>query len=348
MEFGIFLTLQSPEMRPSQAVYQRGIELVITAEELGFSRAWLAEHHFSTYSYVSSPAVLLSYLAALTHKIRLGTAIIPIPLHNPILAAEQMAAIDVLSNGRIEVGLGKGYQKYQFDRLGVKKDIDIEQYKESIDLFCAALSGKPFEFSGEHFSVPETVIFPQPVQQPPPTWIVVNTKIPDSIEFALQRNMNIFTGVFEPFSQLTNIHDQYPQLIQQSGTFRIGTQRPVFVSYNKNEIIAAVEEVRWNARVSVSQRHDFGKIIKGRAIAERFPSEPPIEHILEDHVIFGTPEECIQKLRRLETGLGCNYFSGSFWFGNLSQEKVLDSMKLFSEEVMPAFAKEDSETLAGT
>jgi alkanesulfonate monooxygenase SsuD/methylene tetrahydromethanopterin reductase-like flavin-dependent oxidoreductase (luciferase family) len=111
MKFGCFLTMPSPNMRPSAEIYPRGLEQVIIAKKLGFGRVWLAEHHFSTYSYVCSPPTFLAYLAAKTSTIRLGTAITPVPLHIPLLAAEQMATLDVLSNGRVEVGLGKGYQR---------------------------------------------------------------------------------------------------------------------------------------------------------------------------------------------------------------------------------------------
>ena len=342
MEFGCFLTMQSPDMKPSSEIYQRAIEQVITAEKLGFGRVWLAEHHFSTYSYASSPVTFLAYLASMTKTIRLGTAITPVPLHNPLLIAEQMATLDVLSNGRVEVGLGKGYQRYQFERLGVNQDIDMAQYKESIDVVCAALSGKPFAFSGQYFTIPETVIFPQPIQQPPPTWVVVNTTIAESVTFAIQRQMNIFTGVLEPFSKLTNIRQQYPALVQRSDQFRIGTQRPVFVSNNRDEVIAALDEIRWNARTSVSQRYDFGQVVKGKAIAEPFESEPDNEQILAEHVIFGTPQHCIDKIKQLEHQLGCDYFSGSFWFGRLSQDKVLRSMALFAKEVMPALVTDAS------
>jgi alkanesulfonate monooxygenase SsuD/methylene tetrahydromethanopterin reductase-like flavin-dependent oxidoreductase (luciferase family) len=179
-------------------------------------------------------------------------------------------------------------------------------------VICAALKGKPFEFSGEYFNIHDTVIFPQPIQQPPPSWVVVNTKVAESVEFSIERNINILTGVLKPFSKLTNIREQYPAMMAHAEQFKIGTQRPVFVSYDANEVIAALDEVRWNARTSVSQRDDFGQVIDGKAIAEPFESELDNEQVLAENAIFETPEQCIEKIKLLQHKLGCNYFSANF------------------------------------
>ncbi|HEY3902103.1 MAG TPA: LLM class flavin-dependent oxidoreductase [Chthoniobacter sp.] len=336
MEFGIFLTMPSPAAQPSREIYDLGVELVLRAESLGFTRAWLAEHHFTTYSYSSRPLLFLAYLAARTSRIRLGTAIVPLPLHQPLLVAEEVATIDILSGGRVDLGLGKGYQKYQFDRLGVEKRDDAANFFEPADVIRLALLGEPFVFEGQHLRLPETRIFPQPLQQPVPLWCVVNTQRPEMLHFAIERGMNLFTGVLEPISRLRNVRKDLGDTLSRAS--RIGTQRPVFVSRDPKEIEIALEEVRWNARVSVSQRHNFGQVIGGRALAEILPDEPTSEQILEDYVVFGSPEECVRQLRRIQEGVGCDCFNASFWFGALPADLIRRSMDLFAAEVMPAFS----------
>ncbi|HVF26682.1 MAG TPA: LLM class flavin-dependent oxidoreductase [Pyrinomonadaceae bacterium] len=348
MEFGIFLTMPSPDACEAAQVYRRGLEMATRAEELDFSRIWLAEHHFSTYSYISRPLLLLAHLAGKTSRIRLGTAIVPLPLHNPLLVAEEIAVVDVLSGGRVELGIGKGYQRYQFDRLGVTKDGNDNRYREAIQVLQRALSEDTFSHSGEYFNIPETTLVPRPVQQPMPVWLVVNTGNREEVEFALLHGMNLFTGVLEPLNRLTRPDLTYPELFEQFRPRYIGTQRPVFVSYDADEIERAVEHVRWNARVSVSQRRDFGEIKKGKAIARELPGEPATEEILENYVVMGTPERCIRQLKRLQSGLGCNYFSASFWFGALDHASVMASMELFAAEVMPAFSTQASAKPTGT
>jgi alkanesulfonate monooxygenase SsuD/methylene tetrahydromethanopterin reductase-like flavin-dependent oxidoreductase (luciferase family) len=291
MEFGIFLTMPSPDARPSKEVYDFGMELILKAEELGFGRAWLAEHHFTNYSYISRPFLVLANAAARTKRIRLGTAIIPLPLHYPLLVAEEVAALDVLSNGRVDFGIGKGYQKYQFERLGAKKDNDLESFTECAQLICQALQGKCFSFHGRHFQLPETLIFLR-----------------------------------------ASLSHEFPELAKSR---HIGTQRPVFVSNDQNDIVEAIEAVRWNARVSISQRYDFGRVECGQAVAEPLEGEPTPEEIVRDYAVFGTPRQCVGQIQRLEEGLGCS--SASFWFGSLNFKKIRLSMELFSREVMPAF-----------
>jgi alkanesulfonate monooxygenase SsuD/methylene tetrahydromethanopterin reductase-like flavin-dependent oxidoreductase (luciferase family) len=338
LNFGIFLLMQSPSAKPSAEVYPRAIEIAQTAERLGFETVWLAEHHFSNYSHSSQPFVFLSHLAALTSRIRLGTAIIPLPLHDPLFVAEQAAAVDVLSGGRLELGLGKGYQKYQSDRLVIEKNADPEAFQEMVDLTVKALCGQPFTFEGKTRSVPETLIYPHPIQQPPPIWCVVNSSNPEAVAAAAGRGFNLFTGVLEPISSLTNVRKQVDAL-NLGHPIRIGTQRPVFVTETESEAAEIVEEARWNGRVSVGMRYEFGRIEQGVAVATPFPEEPSTETILEDHVIAGTPERCIHQIRTIQNGLGADTFNCSFWFGDMAQDRVLSSMSLFADKVMPAFSR---------
>jgi alkanesulfonate monooxygenase SsuD/methylene tetrahydromethanopterin reductase-like flavin-dependent oxidoreductase (luciferase family) len=108
MEFGTFLLLQSPSAEPSDVVYQRGVEITQAAEDLGFRNMWLAEHHFSTYGLLSRPLTYALHLANKTRHIRVGTAVIVVPLHHPLTIAEEIATVDLLSGGRLDVGLGRG------------------------------------------------------------------------------------------------------------------------------------------------------------------------------------------------------------------------------------------------
>ena len=110
MRFGTFLLMQSPSHRSSQEIYARGVEIAQAAESLGFGNIWLAEHHFSTYGYLSRPVQLATFIAAKTTRLRVGTAVIVVPLHHPLVVAEEIATLDLLAGGRVDIGLGRGYQ----------------------------------------------------------------------------------------------------------------------------------------------------------------------------------------------------------------------------------------------
>jgi alkanesulfonate monooxygenase SsuD/methylene tetrahydromethanopterin reductase-like flavin-dependent oxidoreductase (luciferase family) len=340
VKFGIFLLMQSPARRPSIDILQRSMEIARVAESLGFRTVWLAEHHFTNYSHCSQPFVVLGHLAAMTPSLRLGTAIVPITIHHPLFVAEQAATVDTLSGGRLELGIGKGYQKYQFDRLNNEKKADHDAFFNAIELTRVALSGEPFSFNKGGITVPETLIYPQPVQQPLPVWCVVNSKNDAELRDALGLGCHLFTGVLEPISSLTNVRAKLSDFAnaQVVRSTRIGTQRPVFVTKSAAEAEDIVEEARWNGRVSVAMRHDIGRIERGVAIVEPFPSEPTTEAVLEDHIVAGTPERCIHQIQRIRDGLGADHFNCSFWFGDMPQHKVLDSMRLFATQVAPAFA----------
>src|SRR5712692_10163770 len=180
MEFGTFLLLQTPSAEPSDGVYRRGVEITQAAEDLGFRNMWLAEHHFSTYGYLSRPLTFALHVAGKTRHLRLGTAVIVVPLHHPLVIAEEIATVDLLSGGRLDVGLGRGYQRYEFERLGLDLGESRTRWEEAVDIILLAFTGKPFSYEGKYYKIPETTVFPQPVQRPhPPVWVTAQS--PESI-----------------------------------------------------------------------------------------------------------------------------------------------------------------------
>ena|SRR5881296_3493327 len=107
LEFGTFLLLQTPSNEPSDVVHRCGVEIAQAADELGFRSTWLAEHHFSTYGLLSRPLTFALHLANKTRRIRVGTAVNVVPLHHPLTIAEEIATVDLLSEGRLDIGLGR-------------------------------------------------------------------------------------------------------------------------------------------------------------------------------------------------------------------------------------------------
>jgi alkanesulfonate monooxygenase SsuD/methylene tetrahydromethanopterin reductase-like flavin-dependent oxidoreductase (luciferase family) len=332
--------MPSPAPRPAAELYQRALDMAGAADELGYSHLWLAEHHFTNYSHSSRPLLLLSHIAARTRHLRLGPAIIPVPLHHPLVVAEELATLDVLSGGRVEIGLGSGYQAYQYERFQLVKGATPTRDDEAIDVLLRALHEPQFSYTGEHFKVPRTGLVPQPLQRAMPLWLVVNSSRRESVEKAVLRRANLFTGVLEPISQLTNVRHHYPDLAGPLAYAQIGTQRPVYVAQSDAEASEAVEQARWNGRATLRLRHDMGEVIDGMVPAGPFPGEPSEAALRDDFLVVGTADECIHQLRRIQSGLGCDYFSASFWFGALPHERVMASMRRFAQQVMPAFVRE--------
>ena len=340
MQFGTFLLLQSPSGRPSQEVFGRGVEIAQTADELGFDSIWCAEHHFSTYGYLSRPLMMANHIAAKTKQIRVGSAVVVLPLHHPLVVAEEIATADILSGGRLDVGLGRGYQPYEFERLGHNLSESRARFEEAVDILLLAFQGEPFSYDGEFYQFDETSIFPTPIQDPHPPIYVVGQSA-ESIAATVRRGFNVVSGGFgvpiqrlREFRQGFDAMDVDPAIKSKA---KISTQRPVYVTEDESELSEIVEHARWNMRVTLSLRAGLERVEKGSAIAIPLESEPSEQELLDNYFVMGTPERCIDKLHELQDAMGITHFNASFWFGDLPREKVLNSMRLFGEKVMPAF-----------
>jgi alkanesulfonate monooxygenase SsuD/methylene tetrahydromethanopterin reductase-like flavin-dependent oxidoreductase (luciferase family) len=340
MDIGTFLLMQSPSARPSEEIYARALEQALAAESLGFRNVWLGEHHFSTYGYLSRPLQFATYIAAKTTRLRVGTAVIVVPLHHPLLVAEEIAMLDVLSGGRADIGLGRGYQRYEFERFGLELDSGGQRWEEGLDILMKAFEGKPFSYEGKLHNFPETAIFPKPVQKPtPPMWITAQSQY--SIEAAVKRGLNVLTGGFGvPVERLADFAKFFAKATEEMHPERhplVGVQRAVYVTKDAADARQAVEEARWNMRVTLSLRNNYERVENGNAIPIPAKSEPTADELIDRYLVIGTPDTCVRQIKRVQELVGMSHFNCSFWFGDLDQKRVLKSMELFAREVMPAF-----------
>jgi alkanesulfonate monooxygenase SsuD/methylene tetrahydromethanopterin reductase-like flavin-dependent oxidoreductase (luciferase family) len=340
MEFGTFLLLQTPSAEPSDVIYRRGVEITQAAEELGFKNMWLAEHHFSTYGLLSRPLTYALHLADKTRRIRVGTAVIVVPLHHPLTIAEEIATVDLLSGGRLDVGLGRGYQRYEFERFGCDLGESRQRWEEAVDVMLLALSGKAFSYDGKYYRIPDTTIFPQPVQRPhPPIWVTAQS--PDSIATTARRGFNLLTGGYGvSLGRLREFRAAFEKGLAEyrpSQAPRVGVQRPVYVADSDAEARAVVEQARWNMRVTLSLRNNYERVEGGRAMPMPPPNEPTTEDFLDNFSVIGTPDTCIRQIRGLQEAMHIDHFNCSFSFGDLPQDQILTSMRRFAADVMPAF-----------
>ena len=340
INFGTFLLMQSPSARPSQEIYTRAIDIAQAAETLGFRNIWLAEHHFSTYGYLARPTQLATFIAAKTERLRVGTAVIVVPLHHPLVIAEEIATLDLLAGGRVDIGLGRGYQHYEFERLGLELDSARARWEESVDIILKALTGQPFTYEGKLFKIPETTIFPHPVQTPhPPMWVTAQS--PESIEATVRRGFNVLTGGFGvPIERMAEFRRLFDRLVAEAKPERtpdVGVQRAVYVTDSVADARAAAEEARWNMRVTLSLRNHYERVDHGRAIPVPMPKEPDVDDLLDRFLVIGTPDTVIRQITRIKDLVGITHFNCSFWFGDVEHPKIMRSMELFAREVMPAF-----------
>jgi alkanesulfonate monooxygenase SsuD/methylene tetrahydromethanopterin reductase-like flavin-dependent oxidoreductase (luciferase family) len=209
MRIGVFCTYENPA-RDYKQCFDDQTRLILHAEALGFEEAWVAEHHFNPDAASPSILVLLAYLAGVTTRIRLGSAAVLLPFRNPIQVAEDVATIDVLSNGRFDFGVAKGGPfDLQNRHFNASKDVSREMTIEALELVNRLLYEDTVSFCGAHYRAVGVALTPKPLQKPIPTWIATAT--PDAVEYAARNGFGIMAASPFPLARVAQSVDAYRQ-----------------------------------------------------------------------------------------------------------------------------------------
>lgn len=171
VQLSFFSVLECPQGRRPKDVYAEVLDLYVHSESLGFRAGWVAEHHFSDYGTLGGPAVFLSALAARTRTLRVGAAISVLPFHDPIRVAEDYAVVDVISDGRLDFGVGRGYQPREFEGFGIDMAEARGRFLESLQIIQQAWRTGQVTFEGDYYQYRDLPFRPAPVQEPVPTYV---------------------------------------------------------------------------------------------------------------------------------------------------------------------------------
>ncbi|HYY87918.1 MAG TPA: LLM class flavin-dependent oxidoreductase [Chloroflexota bacterium] len=345
MKFGLlYLPTYVPELDgPVGTFYDRMLEQIARAEELGFQSVWLTEHHFNIYGgTISNPAVFGAAIARATQRIRIGTAVTVLPLHNPLLVAEDFAMLDVLSDGRLDFGIGRGSVSAEYREFGIATDGvgSASVMAEGSDLILRAWSEERFSFRGQHFSYDDISLWPRPVQQPHPPIYVGAARTPDTFAWAGQRGYHVMVlpYMFPP----EFLHERlglYRDALRGSG------HDPSSVDVLAKFHVFVADSAEEASRVAGPAYDNYQRIARNRSGREhqdywRAGTEWD-DQVRAYKIIAGAPDDCIERIRYWRDTLGINHLGGTFHFGGLSQEATLRSIELFAREVAPAFASEE-------
>ncbi len=308
--------------------YHDFIRYVIAAEELGFSSVFLVEHHFTGFGQVSASLNLLSYLAARTSTIRLGTAVVVLPWHNPVLVAEEAATLDLLSNGRLDFGVGKGYRPYEFSGFCIPQDESTARFDEAIDVIRKAWTSKGrFSYEGRWWRYDNIVVEPAPIQQPhPPFWMGAGS--PESIRRAAREGYNLLLDQIAPVDVIIDrvrvFREECEAIGRRYDPMMVGVTRGLQIVHNDEERRRAILTRREVLK-------NIGDLARGPG-AERYHQikDDPDNFELDDAPLLGTPEEIIERLKRLEAGGIENVLFAA-------PGASIAGLRTFAEEIMPAF-----------
>ncbi len=346
MDFALFSHIPWPEEYTPKGLYSDLTEQATVGEELGFKAVWLAEHHFTRYGLGASSLIIASNIAARTERIRLGTAVLIPPLHHPVRLAEDTATLDVLSDGRLDVGFGRGAASSEYVNFGIDHAESQARYRETIEMVEALWTTRDYTFEGEYHTATHINLVPTPLQDPHPPVYVAATRSAESLDFVASTGRRLIVGVVLNTDDAVDLLQRFLQMSKQSGHGVSAAEVPFFRYFYVAETEEqahrdAREALNWTLDINTWRREfSVGSEVyqpMAEYLSRRTELPPSYDFLAENRAFIGSPDQCAAKIQALHDA-GVRYFGCNFAFGGLDQEKQLRSMELFAKEVMPRFA----------
>ena len=354
MKFSTFSLMQWPEDRSQVDVFRNEIEQLTAADAQGYDGVWLAEHHFSRYGISPSIHLTAAHLAATTRRVRIGTAVTIAPFFHPLRIAEEIAMLDILTGGRFDWGVGRGYQGHEFSGFGV----DIEKshliFREQLKVVKRAWTGERFSHAGEFFQFPELECLPVPVQQPHPP-IFIAALSPATLEWAAENRYPVLADQFSPVSRLETNRGIYRDRAAEVGFDLVGSELPTLRQVYVGETHAKAREqaapaLLWYYRSLVRvgspggpdgpipENYSFYNIFGEDGLNPDRDPEGFLQFLFDECTIIGDEAYCRERLGELRERIGLNHVIAWQNFGGLPHEATMASQKRFIDKVAPALA----------
>jgi alkanesulfonate monooxygenase SsuD/methylene tetrahydromethanopterin reductase-like flavin-dependent oxidoreductase (luciferase family) len=359
MRFGIFCLMQRPGV-PYTSLFDDHLAEIIHAEELGFDEVWFAEHHYANDAISPAPNLFVAALAQQTSRMRLGNMINVLPLHSPAQLAAELAVLDHLTHGRLNVGIGKGSRRMEWQRTGLTPEQANEMFYEAVEIIQGLWTNEPFSYHGKHYHFEEVRLRPGVLQKPhPPLFTAVAHKA--SVIWAAQHQLGIaehYTSTAEAKDHFALYHQLQVAAAQPDAPeLRPRMFREIYVAPTDELARAEAEVALWdhwrllNDRLSYEQPYDERSLDSPAHITDEMfrqaTANLPIvgprtydELATSGLTIIGSPENVASRLLDQTQQLGLKTFVGVFAFGRLTHTQVIRSLDLFAKEVMPILQKE--------
>jgi alkanesulfonate monooxygenase SsuD/methylene tetrahydromethanopterin reductase-like flavin-dependent oxidoreductase (luciferase family) len=352
MRFGTYYFLQAPPGLRHRDIIHDELQQMAWAEELGFDAVWLTEHHFIDYGLSVDPATLAAAIAARTRRVRIGLAAAILPFHHPIRLAEQLALVDIISDGRLDVGIGRGNRPVEFAGYGVPQIENRERMDEAIEVLLQAWREPRVSYEGRYFTFRNVEVIPKPVQRPhPPVYQACVSK--DTIENTALRGWPMLNSMLRgSVEQLVPHRQTYVAALEKAGRSAAeikalleqwGVSRHIYVAPTDAQ---AREEAR---EAELWYQEAFRRFVIPERIEDAHPSLQPgframaerlgtinWDDLVRETVAFGSPDTVAARIEEMRA-LGVGQILCWMSFGGLAQDKVRRSMELFAREVMPRF-----------
>ena len=341
LQFGLLWPFRNPDWARVawDEFYRSQLDLIVESEQMGFDHAWLTEHHFLDDGYSPSLFPIGAAVAARTNRIRIGTFLLLLPLHNPVRVAEDTATLDLISAGRFDLGVGLGYRRGEFDDQGIPARERAARMQENLTIVRRLLSGETVTFDGKHNTLRNIRISPPALQQPhPPMW--VGGTVPKAIQRAADMGLHFLSGgpgSASHYDDGLRANGRDPQDFHVAATF------PTYVAPTREQAwrvaaaplrYMATGYLQWTAEANGAPPTDV-------------PELPSVEEIIRNQkmdffgedMLVGSPQDVIEKIETHRSGSRLTHLVAGMALPGMPPNQIRSGMELFARDVIPHFRR---------
>jgi len=315
---------------PLKEVYERALQRIEIMDKTGYDAVWLAEHHFTGYSVCPSVHMMGMHVAARTERLRIGTAISLAAFYHPLRLAEEVALLDVLTDGRVNWGAGRGFDPIEFKAFDVPIEESTERFREAVEIVQSAWANERLTFHGKYWNFDEVEVLPKPAQQPQiPTWVAATSE--GAIEWAASCGHTIMMDPHSSCAEIGRKREFYREKLEANGHSIEGRDIPMArllaVAETENEAQEIAEQgAGWTVSAYANPSKTAG-VAPGTVPTSAPTSKDPVERYLSDVVLYGTPDQLVDRLAQLKEEMFLDYL--------LCAPLSHSSFMLFTEKVLP-------------
>ena len=314
---------------PLNSVYETALERFSIMDKTGYDAVWLAEHHFSSFSVCPSVHMMGTMAAARTKTLRIGTAVSLAPFYNPLRLAEEVALLDVLSGGRVNWGVGRGFERSEFAAFGIPGEESAARLHETVDIVLNAWTNQRVTHHGKFFQYEGVEVLPKPFQTPhPPVWVAASSLT--AIDWAGGQGHSILMDPHSSRAELIDKRRHYASKLTEAGFSDAGRTIPM-------ARLVAVDETAEKARAVAKRVAEWtvASYVGNRANVRQGPArdfggKDPIDYYLDDVMIHGTPESVVDQIQAFGAEIGMTYLMAAPMSGR--------SFRLLTDKVLPRVA----------
>ena len=336
MKFGLtFVPYKTPN-KSMEEVFRANVEQVLLAEQCGFDSAFMSEHHFLDNEMLPSPFIALAFLAAATSKIRLGTGVLLMPLHNPLRVAEDAAVLDRISGGRLILGIGQGYRPEEFKGYGRRLEDRRGLMREGAQLVRKLWTEEHVTFRGEHFQAEGTNLTPKPLQKPsPPIWVAAKKR--RAVELAAEIGDAWYADPITPLSMIVHNKAHWRTALAAHGK----DEKKQTLAYYREFFVGDDDESAWRAG-SPGLMGEYGfylsvnHLVDDEGVPIASNRTDRVGALVRERCTIGSPKHCLEHLGRIRETLDPSYMVLKMGHAAIAPEQVKHSIRLAAEHILPA------------